>query len=318
MPFPSLNFPEKLDNNTQQELESFVSLHQGHIAVEHLEDGSHGDIHARSLTMAADTTSGATGDVIVDGVGTFNGNVTADADGSPAILGSFGSGDAGLDASVPGSAASHWRVVAKSGLSPGRRLNFRDVLEVNRTVHFFFSDSSVGSGAVNYSFLPGDSTVGVNFGENTSGLRLGEANFSIVRSDNALYERRRTAGIGEFTSFTPSLSASAGTWSGATVNRATYRIIGKELRVEFDVANTNVSAAPADLILTIPGGFTAAGTVYQPIQVVNAGGTAAIGIARAVSAATEIRFQSTAAGGGWTLTAGNNTTVRGAIAFEVQ
>lgn len=127
-----------------------------------------------------------------------------------------------------------------------------------------------------------------------------------------VFEKNRTTAAGYWVDFTPSLGATAGTWTGVTVNAARAMLHGDSLFLDFELDTGNVSANPAELLMTLPFGLTAQGVTRIPsLQVINAGAAAATGVARVVAGDTAVRFQSTVAGGGWTLTAGNNTTVRG-------
>lgn len=321
MPFPTLTFPQVLENATRAEFEAFLSLLVGWLRAQHKDDGSHGAITADSVAVSGAVTIGTT--LAVVGTGSFNDNVTADADGNPVIIGSFGSTDAGFDATAgSGVASSHWRIVAKNGTGPGHRLEFRDMRDSSRSVQFYFADSAVGSGVVNYSMLP-VANVDLNFGEDAAGKRLGEANFSIIRSDNGLYERRRTLAIGEWTTPTyaaGNYTASAGTWTlpnGAAQVTYAYAVIGKLMTVMFEIEGTSVSAAPGTLGLAIPGGFTAAKKTRALFQAIDKG-TAGTGVARVDAAGTVINFQASIAGAGWTTTAANDTSVRGQMTFEIQ
>lgn len=51
MAYPSLTFPNLLDNATKSELELFISLLQGYLSAQHDDDGAHTDITADSLVV---------------------------------------------------------------------------------------------------------------------------------------------------------------------------------------------------------------------------------------------------------------------------
>lgn len=101
--------------------------------VEHDEDGHHTDITANSLTLTPNTDTGATGNATVGGSGTFNGNVTADADGTitngPVVIGAHAAvgsvrAGPGIDIQHP---TARWRIVPFDPGSSDRELLFQDV-----------------------------------------------------------------------------------------------------------------------------------------------------------------------------------------------
>lgn len=75
-----------------------------------------------------------------------------------------------------------------------------------------------------------------------------------------VHEFGRSAVLGAFTAFTPTLTASAGTWTvgGGSLDCA-YALIGPTLAVlSLDFENTSLSSTPDTLTLTLP--FTAGRT----------------------------------------------------------
>lgn len=176
-----------------------------------------------------------------------------------------------------------------------------------------------------FAWMPGkDSNVlkPVYLGSNTDSSNRGRfAGAYLTACDvvNGYIERGRTVPIGEWTTFTPTLTASAGTWTGATIARAAYMLSGKTMSVEFEIDSSNVSAAPLELFIVIPGGFTAAAVTRNLFQAIDAALAApTVGVARVTAGGTVIRLQSTVGGAGWATTAGNNTFARGQLSFEVQ
>jgi hypothetical protein len=115
-------------------------------------------------------------------------------------------------------------------------------------------------------------------------------------------------------------TAATGTWTvdaGDAVSVA-YKKIGKTLIIGFRVDTTDVSATPTELYIAIPGGYLANRPAIALVQVSNAGGAFAAGVARVEVGDAVIRFQSTAAGAAWSTTSSDNTYVRGQIVIEVQ
>ena len=117
MPYPSLTFATELDQKTRQELEQFISLLQGYLQEQHEGDGSHKAITADSLAATGNISSSG-------GTGSFAGNVTADSDGTPVVIGGAIGTSAGNDGLIgPGidigtteaSADPRIRLVASGG-----------------------------------------------------------------------------------------------------------------------------------------------------------------------------------------------------------
>lgn len=163
MPYPSLTFANLLDNATKQELEQFISLLQGYLSQEHDEDGHHGDITALSVDVD--------GDVAAGGDGTFDGDVTADADSEPIVLEANTVAGPGL--AMRGT-NSQWRIRASN--TDTDTLAFRDESETDGTA-FKFTKTAAGPSAA-YDFRPGSSAITVNLGTNTSGQKVGQVNAS--------------------------------------------------------------------------------------------------------------------------------------------
>jgi hypothetical protein len=113
-------------------------------------------------------------------------------------------------------------------------------------------------------------------------------------------------------------TAATGTWTvdSGDVLQMRYWLKGRTLFVECWLLTTSVSATPTELRRTIPGGCTQGpgNATVTPIQIGNAGGGAAVGMAAANGA--NLVFTSSIGGAGWA-TATNNTSVNGRIAFEV-
>lgn len=120
-------------------------------------------------------------------------------------------------------------------------------------------------------------------------------------------------GAGQYT-------ATSGTWGvdSGDVTAFSYMKRGKTMIVRFNFTGTDVSSATSELFATIPAGGVAAGSVVAVVQCIDAGGAATAGIARVTTGDSVIRFQATVAGAGFSLTAGDNTTIRGEITLELQ
>lgn len=122
---------------------------------------------------------------------------------------------------------------------------------------------------------------------------------------------------------TPSYSAgdytaSSGTWTvdSGDVTTLAYHKIGKRMTVSFIIENTDVSATPTSLRITIPGGFTASKEMRAIVQAIDAAGTPAAGMAQVTASGTTINLFKDTSGAAWTATSSDNTTIRGQITFE--
>jgi hypothetical protein len=131
-----------------------------------------------------------------------------------------------------------------------------------------------------------------------------------------------SATIGAFTTVAHNAgdyTASAGTWTvdAADLVSLKWSLVNKQMTVVFDIQNTDVSATPNFLQILIPGGYTAATTVYCGciLQRDNAA-TEAGGVIQVTAGDTKIYLYEF--GSVWQTTAADNTRVRGQITFEVQ
>jgi len=114
-------------------------------------------------------------------------------------------------------------------------------------------------------------------------------------------------------------TASAGSWTVTSDDQHyfAYQIDGNKMTVDFEIHNTDVSAAPGELRITVPAGRTIARDARNPISVADAG-TFQIGICVATAGLTHLKCYANGAYGGWTTTAGDNTYVMGQITFMVE
>lgn len=113
-------------------------------------------------------------------------------------------------------------------------------------------------------------------------------------------------------------TAATGNWTvdSGDVSAFRYRLNGRRLEVQLLIATSDVSATPATLKRAVPGGYTLVAGPSQHARVNNAAAGYASGLA--VANSTVIDFYATLAGGGWSLTSSDNTSLEGAFAFEVQ
>jgi hypothetical protein len=125
---------------------------------------------------------------------------------------------------------------------------------------------------------------------------------------------RVTYAIGNFT-------ASAGTWTVDLADQFeyAYMLVGKTMVLRYSIATTDVSNAGVTLKMAIPGGFVSAARVQRGIGVAaDAGGARVAALVEVTASARVIDLYATLAGGGFAITAADNTAVFGTILFEVQ
>lgn len=101
----------------------------------------------------------------------------------------------------------------------------------------------------------------INFSADQGTTRhLQIASTGALTTSSSITERNRPAPMGEWISFTPTLVAQAGTWTG-TCQTTKYSLAGKTMSLNFVCRNTSVSATPSFLSFTVPGGFVSANEV---------------------------------------------------------
>jgi hypothetical protein len=144
----------------------------------------------------------------------------------------------------------------------------------------------------------------------------------VVRSDNGLYERRRTPAIGEWTT----VSYSAGdytcnggdTWTvdSGDVTTFQYMRLGDTLFVDLTLDTTSITGGTAtQLSVKVPAALTVTKTVATPCTIFNNTTSAfETGSAQVVASGTTINIQR-AAGVAFSIST-NNTFIRAALRFK--
>lgn len=183
---------------------------------------------------------------------------------------------------------------------------------------------SIGSGNVFFTHQDAGSTAGnrfINFATTgTTPLNQGVARFTCdaTASRWRMIYHQQGAWInpvfnaGDYT-------AATGTWTVIAGNVAVfgYFLQGRTMHIKMEVNSTSVSATPATLNRTIPGGFTSAVGTVQLGRVVDNGGAAAIGIGRVVGGTT-MNFSSTINFTGWATSTTSTAVTFGEFIFDVQ
>lgn len=157
--------------------------------------------------------------------------------------------------------------------------------------------------------------------DGTDNVRLAKGTaFQFLRMNSAATAPEWAGAATDVTHAAGNFTASSGTWTvdAADQVRFSYRMIGKEMRVEFYIQNSDVSATPTNLQITIPGGFTAAAATGQACRYQDAGGTLANdGWVQVAAGGTVMSIQKQGVAA-WSTTAADNTLVIGQLTFFVQ
>lgn len=303
MPYPNGTYINQIqDPAVRAELQQFYSLLQGYLSAQHKDDGSHAAVTADSVADAGDLTA-ATAEI--------TGAITAEASriaiGDISVPPPITEGVTGIDLKTP-QGLSHWTVGTIDAPTSERDFVFIDRLG-SLTAFLVRQASGV------YSLMPGTTSV-LNLGLNGLGTRIGD-----IYVDGGVHERARAAAMGDWTAVAFSAGNFTGsgamTWtvtSGEQITLA-YALVGHTMTVAFDIELTTVGGTPAQFLqIAIPGGFTAARSMWNPVLLVD-NGTRTTGAAKVAASGTTIQIQRTDAAN---FSASTNTGVVGQMTFEVQ
>lgn len=295
-------------NDTLDMLMSFLF---GFLKAEHKDDGTHSDVTADSVTTDTLTVTTLDGDDA-----TFD---SLTVNGPTAISVSSGS-DVPLAAVSTSSSSS-----TVGAILGGHAANIRLLVEVGganvlasiigwSATSIAWSNASTTSTSFAWVDGQGNTLMSVSSLTGTPG------NLTVTAG---VIERGRSAAIGEWTAVAHAagnFTASAGTWTVDLADQVvySYMLVGKTLWVNFTINNTDVSNAGVTLNIKIPGGFTCATQAVQPILSTNAGAAPALAFALITAGGTTINCFATAAGGGFGITAADNTNVSGCVCIEIQ
>lgn len=121
---------------------------------------------------------------------------------------------------------------------------------------------------------------------------------------------------GAFATFTPVLTASAGTFSTAGLMTARYWQIGKLATVIFEAESCSISATPVSLFVAIPGGLISTNRAYSTFPFTDSA-TSSVGWLHVNAAGTVIELNKSLAAPAWPVTSGSG--IFGfTFSFEVQ
>lgn len=349
MPYPGETFINAFGAGLSvvaDELRQYYALMQGYLSAEHNDDGTHGNITAKSLTLASSTATGATANIEGTGgrirmTGTDASRVGGDFYANYGVGGTAVANESSLrgnviNASVAGPAlvlgrdadAYRWFLVANDLLGSGgtqSSLEFiagKDSSTYRRAMRLSQADTPV-SGAY-YLLPPVDGTGGklyIGAPSGAFGAFSGAARVEAAFVQSGVYEAGRAAAMGYWTSVaynSANFTADVGAWTVGAGDQTAYRymLVGKTMYLSFDIRATDVTAAAGSLKLAIPGGFTAATPGTRGIFAYSdAGGATALGQAVVLAGGTTVDFFRL--GAAWTITAAGDTAVIGQVFFEV-
>jgi hypothetical protein len=157
------------------------------------------------------------------------------------------------------------------------------------------------------------------------GTNAGPTNqFARLYLSDGVYQRGRAASMGDWQTVPYSAANfttdTGGTWAdtAGTVLTQGFTVIGQTMHYRLSVFNSNVTgAAPTELRVALPAGYSISHRSDAPMVYVNAGGPRTAGLVLAIPGDTFLRFQVIVVAGTWTPTAGGNTAVFCAATFEV-
>ena len=254
MPFPSGTYILQIgDGATRAELEQFYSLLAGYLSKEHKDDGSHSAVTADAVDVS--------GNLSVDGT------ITADADGSPVIIGETVSGP-GIDINRTVSGVlTNWRIFADvSSGSP--MLAIKDVGQV-ADASLLDIIRTVAGAAPEYTFRPHSSAHQLKLGADSAGQRWAEVSASVYSG-------------GERGTWTPTLQFGGGS-TGITYSTrsGTYTKVCNLVTVEMQIVLTSKgsstgtaqisglpyssAASPAAVLDVAAGGASLGSTPYATV-----------------------------------------------------
>lgn len=310
----TVDFREQLDSVSTWITEQFdriIATIKAIWGVQHYPDGRHAAITGDSIVVTGAGTFG--------GDGSFNGNVTADADGSPIIAGVLAASGGiragnGIDlrTNSAGSPLGRWRIATFVSASSERELMFQDIVGAlgPYTFRIFWDGSS-------YILQP-ESASPLNLGRDTTGGRIQH-----IYVTNGVHEHGRSAAMGEWTAvaFAAGNFTASGTqtWTVTSGQQVAYSwmIIGKTMFLAFTINGSSVGGvASTELRIAIPGGFLAAtGNTLGAIRSFD-NGVDTVGFCGTVVGAAYVRLWRS----GFTNWAASalNTSVQGLAVFEVQ
>jgi hypothetical protein len=106
------------------------------------------------------------------------------------------------------------------------------------------------------------------------------------------------SGIAAWTTYTPAITSSVGSFTTLGAVSGRYKVLGKTLHVQISAAITTNGTAAGAILATLPTGMTIATTCIVPGKEINITGYALIGAATATAANISIRvYDGTYAGG---------------------
>jgi hypothetical protein len=264
MPFPGGTYLSQLTGAVKSELDQFYALLEGWLRIEHNEDGSHGDVTAVSVQSGDTLAESHLGDLsALDTV----------LEGASITSGLHLGGDTG------------WVIGLRPAGTPGTNTDYEVRL-------WDLNNLTADISALRLFYYTANSwwTIGVEsggalaLGEDVAGKRLAEVNALVVRANTGLYERGRSAAVGDWTDIPWALGAAftasgAMTWTVASADQITYAyaLVGKTMHVMVTLQlTTTAGVADTTLKVAVPGGGTIAKQFTSTGAAIADAGTSAV------------------------------------------
>ena len=275
----ALKFRNVLPSMVREELDSIVATVSSFFMVEHKDDGTHGDIHASSLTVSGDASF--TGSLIVQAPIVqpeppnlhVAGEIKTDSHfEGPALNLISAQPLINFYESTEPLNLKQWRIQADGQLLQMQTLTDTGTVLVTP---LYFTRAGVAT------FAAGVTVTGVltSAGVTASGpiTTTGSVTAGSVTVTGGIVERGRTVPLGEWIAVpynASDFSASAGTWTVEAADLAPFRytLIGKTMIVNVRLFPTTLSAAANQLRAKIPGGYVSAVNAEMPIRAIDSGG----------------------------------------------
>lgn len=169
----------------------------------------------------------------------------------------------------------------------------------------------------------GDTEVGGPAGSSYTAIVVGgseraRVDASSLISSGSIKERGRSAAIGEWTAYTPTLSAATGTWTAGSFVNCKYMVVGKTMYVSFKVVGSSVSTTTQWLNVTIPGGYTSAGEMNSAVPLADNGVVSTGWLATSGAGGTGLTVFKDILGAGTFAASSGNTRIAFTATLEIQ
>ena len=242
-----LKFRHILPTMVVEEFDNIVATIRAFFGVEHKEDGTHGNLHADSITVAGNPIVNASGKLPNLGL-TYVADARIDGSAYPSLI---------LDDGGTSRTRIQQLAATAIGLQENAYIDANGVWNLENAA-LPGAVIMATNGAVYFYTIP----AGAN---PRTPVALGYFGFDtapVFVCQGPIRERGRTIPLGEWIDVPYSaanFSAATGTWTVPAGNILAYKytLIGKTMILQFYANNTTISAVTASISLAIPGGFAA-------------------------------------------------------------